>query len=104
MPDRWLTVDEAAERTRRSRRTILRWVSEGVLIRRAGRVSEKALLDAERDMRARSKATVRAREVIVSIGGHTVGVVRYNPRTGRVVGDIEPGLRVTSLVAQHAAR
>jgi predicted site-specific integrase-resolvase len=47
----WLTQAEAAARVGRSERTLRRWVAQGRLTTRLGRVDEHELFLAERDAR-----------------------------------------------------
>lgn len=97
--DRWLTVADAAERVSRSRRTVDRWVREGLLRSGGGRVREKDLLFVERRVRQRRTVQHKTREIEVVVGAHAVGKLRYNPETGRVVGELEPALTVTEMSA-----
>lgn len=53
MPDRWLTIAEAAERVGRDPRTIKRWRANDEITVLADRVRESDLLDADKRIRAR---------------------------------------------------
>lgn len=93
--DRLLTVADAAVRVHRSRKTIYRWISEGVVTMLGGRVRESDVVAAEMEMRRRRKPRDTSRDLPVFIAGSQVGVVRYFPDTGRVMGALEPGLTAT---------
>ena len=54
--DRWLTIDEAAERLNVDRRTVRRYITRDGLVEILGRVSECALLKAQRAAKAREHA------------------------------------------------
>lgn len=54
--DRWLTIDEAAERLNVDRRTVRRYITRDGLVEILGRVSERALLKAQRAAKARERA------------------------------------------------
>lgn len=58
----WLTLDDAAKRVARSRRTIRAWIQAGHLSEYFGRVRETDLLQAERLARARMRAGRPRRE------------------------------------------
>lgn len=52
----WLTIDDAAARVSRSRRTVRAWIQAGHIREYFGRVRETDLLEAERLARARMRA------------------------------------------------
>ncbi len=54
--DRWLTIDEAAERLNVDRRTVRRYITRDGLVEILGRVSERALLKAQKAAKARQRA------------------------------------------------
>lgn len=54
--DRWLTIDEAAERLNVDRRTVRRYITRDGLVEILGRVSERALLRAQKAAKARQRA------------------------------------------------
>lgn len=97
MAEGWLTIEEAAQRVGRSKPTIYRWVSEGLLKVISNRIRESQLVDVEREVRTRRAS--RARRVAVVVAGVRVGELRYNPDTGRLAGDVEPGIELQRLVS-----
>ncbi|KAA9110168.1 helix-turn-helix transcriptional regulator [Microbacterium rhizomatis] len=99
----WLSIKESAARVGRSEATIYRWISEGLLTPLMGRIRESVLVEVEKSVRTRRKAQHESRDVVVVVDGQKVGTVRYNPATGRVVGDVEPGLTMTNLQARRTA-
>ena len=95
MSDAWLSIEECAGRVKRSKPTIYRWVGEGLVTVLAGRIRESQLLEAERAVRLRRAAKGETLDVPVVVDGKRIGAVRYNPTTGRVVGEIGIGMTVT---------
>ena len=93
MSGQWLTVAAAAERVHRSKRTIYRWISDGEVTMLAGRVRESDLLTVDREMRRRQQRTTRL--LPVTVHGAHVGTVSYQEDTGRITGEVEPGLTAT---------
>lgn len=58
----WLTLDDAAKRVARSRRTIRAWIHVGHLSEYLGRVRESDLIQAEKLARSRMRAGRPRRE------------------------------------------
>jgi predicted site-specific integrase-resolvase len=54
--DRWLTIEEAAERLGVDRRTVRRYITRDGLVELIGRVSERALLKAQKAAKDRQHA------------------------------------------------
>lgn len=80
MADQWLTLEEAARRVHRSRRTIERWTSGEQPRLRVfnGLVMVKHLLDVDKAMRSRV-GRPKGQRVPLVVGGREVGHITIGP-------------------------